>query len=426
MALFTDADIVGLDDLLEFENTLVQISSTHNVDVSTKINLAVSDIGDKLMLWLLKAGRSDPQWLNRRLLGLSTIVVTSTLHRWLCFESLSLFFAEAYNLQLNTRFQAKWTEYQTKAAEAAEMVFMSGLGIVYNPLPQPAMPVVSVGIGTFLPEALFIQTAWVDKFGAESALSPVNGLVLQSPSSVSVTIQAAAGSPPTSATGWNVYASATSAGLTRQNAMPLASNTPWELPTSGLVSGPGPIDGQVPNFYSDFGQEDSTRLTMLPLTILAAQKISDLLTTRNALQEQILAAGTAANVAIPLITSAQILLSSASADICDKNIQLTYPRVCLYSSGLQNLQTEKFRTLSGTVETVAEIWASANMATDTDQWIHFYVEALTQLLRQNIGDWGDGFFFSGIYDVQFQPPKSGGLGFVQSAKVTCNLNVSGS
>ena len=40
------------------------------------------------------------------------------------------------------------------------------------------------------------------------------------------------------------------------------------------------------------------------------------------------------------------------------------------------------------------------------------------------GRLGDGMFFSGVYDVQFQSPKAGGLGFVQSAKITCSLNVS--
>ena len=73
---------------------------------------------------------------------------------------------------------------------------------------------------------------------------------------------------------------------------------------------------------------------------------------------------------------------------------------------------------------MAELWASANLLQETDQWIHFYVEAMTDILRQNIGDWGDGIFFSGAYEVQFQPPKVGGFGWVESAKVTCNLNVS--
>jgi hypothetical protein len=46
MALFTDADIVTLDDLLEYESSLVQVSSSHSIDVETKINLAVAAIRD--------------------------------------------------------------------------------------------------------------------------------------------------------------------------------------------------------------------------------------------------------------------------------------------------------------------------------------------------------------------------------------------
>jgi hypothetical protein len=163
---------------------------------------------------------------------------------------------------------------------------------------------------------------------------------------------------------------------------------------------------------------------MLPLTILAAQKVSELLTNGNALEQQINAVGAASNLTLPAITSSGVVLSSASAEIGDKDFQLTYPRICLYSTTVKNTHIEKFRSLSGTVSVTAEVWASSNLLQDTDQWIHFYVEAMTNILRQSIGDWGDGIFFSGVYDVQFQPPKVGGFGYVESAKVTCNVNVS--
>jgi hypothetical protein len=163
---------------------------------------------------------------------------------------------------------------------------------------------------------------------------------------------------------------------------------------------------------------------MLPLTILSAQKLSDLLTKENALEETINALATSSNSMLPTITSAGVVLSSASADIADKDVQLTYPRICLYSTALKNTQIEKFRSLSGTVSVMAELWASASLLQDTDQWIHFYVEAMTDILRQSIGDWGDGIFFSGAYDVQLQPPRVGGFGYVELAKVTCVLNVS--
>ena len=163
---------------------------------------------------------------------------------------------------------------------------------------------------------------------------------------------------------------------------------------------------------------------MYPVTLLASQKLAALLTASNALQQQIASLAELANVNVPAITANQVVLSSATPDIGDKNIQLTYPRACIYSSVLKNTLAEKFKSLSGTVSVVTEVWASGNLVTDTDQWIHFYVEAVTEIYRANVGNLNDGIYFSGAYDVQFQSPKAGGIGFSQSAKVTCILNVS--
>ncbi len=163
---------------------------------------------------------------------------------------------------------------------------------------------------------------------------------------------------------------------------------------------------------------------MVPLTLLAAQKVSGLLTNSNALQQAVAALASACSVNVPTITSAQVVMSSASTDLGDLNLQLDYPRICIYSSAVKNTQIEKFRSFSGSVTITAEVFASGNLISDIDQWIHFYVEGVTQILRQNIGDWGNGMFFPGIYDVQLQAPKAGGLGFVESAKVSCSINVS--
>jgi hypothetical protein len=161
-----------------------------------------------------------------------------------------------------------------------------------------------------------------------------------------------------------------------------------------------------------------------PATIAAAQKLASLLTTNNALAQQIQRLASAAGTTVPALLAGQVVLSSASPEIGDKNVQLTYPRACLYATLLKNTHAEKFKTLSGTVSVVTEIWASGNLVNDTDRWIHFYVEAVTNIYRQAAGNLNDGFYFSGAYDVQFAPPKPGGVGFSQSAKVICVLNVS--
>jgi hypothetical protein len=163
---------------------------------------------------------------------------------------------------------------------------------------------------------------------------------------------------------------------------------------------------------------------MIPLSTLATQKILSLLTIENALQQTLDAIAAAAQVQVPMIAATQIVASSAAPEMADNNLQLSYPRVCLYTNAIQNKQTEKFRSFSGVLTVIAEVWASANLLSQTDQWIHFYVEAVTELLRKNIGDWGDGFFFSGKYEVQFQPPKPGGFGFVEGSKVSISVNVS--
>lgn len=249
MALFTDANIVSEDDLLVYESSLDSIASSHEIDVNTKIALATSAVAEKLMLWLLNVAASDPQWLNRRLLGLSTVVVTPTLQRWLCFDSLSRFFLEASNVQLNTRFQAKLAEYQEETARAENTCFLAGVGIVYNPLPRPLLPLVSVQIGTSPEEAIYIQTAWVDSIGEEGALSPVNGLVLASDSTAVIGMAEGVLKAPPAAVGWNIYAGTVQDSLTRQNTTLLPIGATWQLPASGLIDGPEPTGGQQPNFW---------------------------------------------------------------------------------------------------------------------------------------------------------------------------------
>lgn len=163
---------------------------------------------------------------------------------------------------------------------------------------------------------------------------------------------------------------------------------------------------------------------MAPLTLLAAQKVANLLTTGDALSNEIQSLASANNVIVPFISTSQVILSSVDPNLGDDNVQLTYPRICIYPWTAKNTKSEKFRSFSGTVSVIAEIWASGDLVQQIDEWIHYYVEAYTLLLRENTGNWNDGVFFSGIYDVQFQIPKAGGLGFVESAKVTCLLNVS--
>lgn len=163
---------------------------------------------------------------------------------------------------------------------------------------------------------------------------------------------------------------------------------------------------------------------MPPLTILAAQTLVTLLTGNAAIENEVVELAAAGGISVPVIPSNQVYLSSAPAAMADLQQQLGYPRITVYSAKVSNTQVEKFRTLSGTVSVTSEITATADLVSDVDTYIHFYIEAVTNILRENRGDWGNGLFYSGAYDVTVQPPTTGGSGFLQLAKVNLDVGVS--
>ena len=163
---------------------------------------------------------------------------------------------------------------------------------------------------------------------------------------------------------------------------------------------------------------------MLPTSILAAKKLAALLTNASAIQNEISSISAESGIEVPTIPASQVYLSSAPAGMAELQQELGYPRVSVFSTRVKNTQVEKFRSLSGSVTVSAEIAATADLLSDVDTWIHFYVEAITNILRENRGDWNDGVFYSGAYEVDIQPPKPGASGFLQIARVNFEVGVS--
>jgi hypothetical protein len=162
---------------------------------------------------------------------------------------------------------------------------------------------------------------------------------------------------------------------------------------------------------------------MLPLTLWAPEKLVSLLTTNSALHMAANAIASQNGQTLPPISNTQIVITSISPDMADKNAQLSYPRVCVFCAQVKNTHQQKFCSFSGSVAVAAEIWSSANLLAATETTLHYYAEGVAAILQANQGDWGDGFFFSGLYDIQLHQPKAGGFGFVSSAKIICVLDV---
>ena len=110
---------------------------------------------------------------------------------------------------------------------------------------------------------------------------------------------------------------------------------------------------------------------MLPLTIFAPQKLVTLLTNNSALQGVVNAIAEQSGLTLPPIASSQIVITSISPDLADRNAQLTYPRVCLYCTQVKNTNSQKFRSFSGSVAVVADIWFSASLLEATGIGLHY-------------------------------------------------------
>ena len=99
---------------------------------------------------------------------------------------------------------------------------------------------------------------------------------------------------------------------------------------------------------------------MVPITLLALQKASQLVATNDAFEQAIQVLNQQSGLQIPILKTKNIILNSASQDIGDRNVQLTYPRICLSVDKVKNLREEKFRSFSGTVSVSANILASGD------------------------------------------------------------------
>lgn len=134
-------------------------------------------------------------------------------------------------------------------------------------------------------------------------------------------------------------------------------------------------------------------------------------------------AGIAVNEGVELAGIAVISQNTPVA-LMEKSSSVKYPVVLVYADRVQNLLTEKFRHFSGKVRTVAEVRASQDRIEGLEEKVRLYVDAVTQVLDANRGDWGQGMFFTGGYEVKFDAVQHGGRNVLQIAKVIFEVDLS--
>jgi hypothetical protein len=125
-----------------------------------------------------------------------------------------------------------------------------------------------------------------------------------------------------------------------------------------------------------------------------------------------------------LLEAAQVRSQNVAADVAERSAPTQYPAVNVYCEKIVNSLQEKFRTFSGNVQMAVELRHSQDRLDGLQDTLELYTDALTQVLNGGRGDWGDGMFYGGAYEVSFGPVKKGGKNYIQVAKVTFEIGVS--
>jgi len=158
---------------------------------------------------------------------------------------------------------------------------------------------------------------------------------------------------------------------------------------------------------------------------IAATKVVEFLKSTDAGLSAVLGAiSQTTGTALPMIRPTSIIQQNAPMAVMERALAVKYPAVHIYSDRVQNLLTEKFRTFSGKIRTVAEVRVSQDRIEGLEDQVRLYVDAVTQILDANRGSWGQGMFFAGGYEVKFEQIEHGGRNFIQVAKVTFEVDLS--
>jgi hypothetical protein len=119
-----------------------------------------------------------------------------------------------------------------------------------------------------------------------------------------------------------------------------------------------------------------------------------------------------------------ILAQNASAEVSEKAGHAHYPALLVYCDKVSNTMKEKFRQFSGKAHVVVEIRHSQDLLESIEAVLQVYVDAVCALLDDSRGDWGSGAFYTGGYEVVYEPVARGGRNFLQRAKVGFEVEVS--
>jgi hypothetical protein len=250
MALLTDGYPNDTETLRVYESSILNVAHVEGIDLDAKLGLATEEISQQVLDVLLTHDSFTIIMGRRRLLGVSDVVVTSTLRRWHALHALAIVYRDAYNNQLNDRYKSKWEEYRELEREAKEQTLRFGIGLVSPPIRKADAP--SFGIVPSLNPSTtyYVQVNWAAADGQEGCASDVTTYQTAEGSLMMIQVPSA----PEGVAFWNAFVGLTPATIMQQNATPILVGQHFTIPSTGLVAGRRTSEGQAAQFYVTGGR----------------------------------------------------------------------------------------------------------------------------------------------------------------------------
>ena len=158
-------------------------------------------------------------------------------------------------------------------------------------------------------------------------------------------------------------------------------------------------------------------------TQLTAQVIAQLTGTAG-MNSALAELSSSAAAPAPALSLSQVRAQNVAVDLAERAGAVAYPSVLVYCEKLTNSLQEKFRSFSGTAQMAVEVRHSQDRLDGLQDALELYVDAAAQTISAARGDWGNGMFYAGGYQVSYGPIKQGGRNFIQTAKMTFEVDVS--
>ena len=156
---------------------------------------------------------------------------------------------------------------------------------------------------------------------------------------------------------------------------------------------------------------------MTSIASVTTRALMDLLTANPGVAGRVAERLRESNQPVTELAAPRVVEGYAAAELMDRAQGGPYPQISVYCERVRNSLREKFNRFSGTVDLVVEVRHSQDRLEELQPRTQMFSEAVVAVLDDARGDWAEGIYYTGEYEIKFEPVRHGGRNFLQVARV---------